>query len=338
MSALGRMTRVDLNEIWRTEAQHFTPWLASEENLALLSETLGLDLEHEATEKSVGPFRADILCKDLNDGSWVLIENQLGRTDHAHLGQLLTYAAGLKTVTIVWIAANFTDEHRATLDWLNAITEEDFRFFGLEVELWRIGDSPAAPKFNVVSKPNEWSKSVSRGRKQIDASDLSGVKAAQLAYWTAFAEALRDHGGPLRPQKPRPQHWMNLRVGRSGFLLGTLVNSQKSTIGVELVMTDDDAKAHFHLLAQEKDAIEAELGAALTWQPLPGKKFTRILLTRENTDFSKESQWPEQHAWFIDRLERFYAVFADRIRNLNAEDWKPDGDGAPAELDVGEAS
>ena len=106
----------------------------------MLGEALGIELELEAQEKAVGPFRADILCKDIGNDHWVLIENQLERTDHGHLGQLLTYASGLEAVTIVWIAARFTEEHRSTLDWLNRITDESFRFFGLEVELWRIGD------------------------------------------------------------------------------------------------------------------------------------------------------------------------------------------------------
>lgn len=319
---LSRLTPVPLTDIWETEAQHFTPWLAGEDNLALLGEALGMELEHEATEKSVGPFRADILCKDLNDDSWVLIENQLGRTDHTHLGQLMTYAAGLKTVTIVWIAARFTEEHRAALDWLNAITQPEFRFFGLEIELWRIGkDGPAAPKFNLISKPNEWSKSVSRGKRDVDSEALTETKSVQLDYWTGFAEALSARQGPLKPQKPRPQHWTNLRIGRSGFKLGARVNSQKANIDVELVMTDDDAKAYFHLLKAEKADIEAQMGDELIWQPLPGKKFARILLAKPNTDFTRREEWGKQHAWMIDKLERFYTVFAERIRQLDAEDW-----------------
>jgi hypothetical protein len=152
--SLGRLEKVDLRDIWTTEATDFTPWLARQENLAVLGETLGIELELEAQERAVGPFRADILCKDIGTDRWVLIENQLERTDHVHLGQLLTYASGLEAVTIIWIAARFTEEHRSTLDWLNRITDESFRFFGLEVELWRIGTSAAAPKFNIVSKPS----------------------------------------------------------------------------------------------------------------------------------------------------------------------------------------
>src|SRR6056297_3245278 len=116
---LGRLERVDLREIWLSEAQDFTPWLARPENLSVLAETLGMELELEAQEQAVGPFRADLLCKDLDSDKWVLVENQLERTDHRHLGQLMTHAAGLKAVSIVWIAASFTEEHRAALDWLN---------------------------------------------------------------------------------------------------------------------------------------------------------------------------------------------------------------------------
>ncbi len=162
MSNFGRLERVELREGWITEAQHFTPWLAGEQNLSLLGEALGIELELEAQERSVGPFRADILCKDSADGTWVLIENQLERTDHTHLGQLITYAAGLEAVTIVWIAAKFADEHRAACHWLNERTSEDVRVFALEVELWRIGNSAPAPKFNVREQAERLEQASSR--------------------------------------------------------------------------------------------------------------------------------------------------------------------------------
>ena len=144
MNQMGHLEKVDLRDIWKTEAGDFTPWLGTAENIQLLGDTVRLDLEVEAQEKQVGPFRADILCKDTASGAWVLIENQLERTDHNHLGQLMTYTAGLNAVTIIWIADRFTDEHRAAMDWLNEITAEDFVFLGIEVELWKTGDSNVA--------------------------------------------------------------------------------------------------------------------------------------------------------------------------------------------------
>ena len=158
--SLGRLEKVDLRQIWLSESSGFTPWLAQHESLKLLGETIEMELECQSQEKEVGPFRADILCNDLSNDKFVLIENQLERTDHTHLGQLLTYAAGLEAVTIVWLAQRFTDEHRAALDWLNEHTSEQINFFGLEIELWKIGNSLVAPKFNIVSKPNDWTRSM----------------------------------------------------------------------------------------------------------------------------------------------------------------------------------
>ena len=196
-SGLGRLERVDLRKEWKTEAQDFTPWLTQPENLAVLSQTLNMDLETAGQEESVGPFRADILCRSTDDDSWVLIENQLERTDHTHLGQLLTYAAGLKTVTIVWVAATFTDQHRAALDWLNEITDERFRFFGLEVELWRIGNSPAAPKFNIVAKPNEWVRAVNQTTRHPRVIDFTerNLGIVQMRLEGKSVSEVADHYG-----------------------------------------------------------------------------------------------------------------------------------------------
>ena len=74
---LGKIEQVDVREIWDKEDTDFTPWLAQEENIERLGLALGIDLIVEAEEKEVGPFRADILCKDEATDEWVLIENQL---------------------------------------------------------------------------------------------------------------------------------------------------------------------------------------------------------------------------------------------------------------------
>ncbi len=319
---LGRLEKVDLREVWKTEAMDFTPWLAQDQNIALLSETIGIDLEVEAQEKSVGPFRADILCKDTLTDHWVLIENQLERTDHTHLGQLLTYAAGLNAVTIVWIAERFTDEHRATLDWLNEITDGRFNFFGLEVELWRIGDSPLAPKFNLASKPNDWTNAVGRVAAQIQSEDLTETKQLQLEYWTSFREFVAKHSKVIRSQKPLPQHWTNFAIGRSYFHLSALVNTWEKKIGVVLSLTGPDAKPHFYLLHAEREAIEREVGCVLEWRKNPDKKESAIWL-RADMDPTVTAGWPQQHQWLLEKLETFRSVFGPRIVKLDASLYEP---------------
>lgn len=321
--SLGVLEKIDLRSVWLHEATEFTPWLAQENNLAILAETIGMELELEAQEKNVGPFRADILCKDLETENWVLIENQLARTDHGHLGQLLTYAAGLQAVTIVWIAATFTEEHRETLDWLNKITDERFQFFGLEVELWRIGDSPPAPRFNIISKPNRWTRQVGRAARQISDEAVTETKALQLRYWQALKEHLDAQGSPVRIRKPRPEHWTSFSIGRSGFHMNAKVNTRENFVAVELVIQNDDAKIYYSLLEEQKADIEADVGSSLIWKELPERISSYVELRNENTDPTDESDWPNQHAWLVDALTRMNNAFRQRVRALDVNDYEP---------------
>jgi hypothetical protein len=312
-SRLGRLEKVDLRNVWTSESGDFTPWLALDEHIAILGDAIGIELEVEAQEKNVGPFRADILCKDTANGNWVLIENQLARTDHCHLGQLLTYGAGLKALTVVWIAERFTDEHRAALDWLNEITAESFGFFGLEIELWRIGDSAAAPKFNIVSKPNDWAKPT------IVAGELTDLRLLQRDYWAALRELLVERGSILKSQKPQPQSWTNFAIGRSNFCLFASITLQKEFIAVGLYLSGPSAKAHFRRLLQEKGVIERESGVALDWQELPDQKDSKVVTFCRNVNPADRQNWPQQHAWMLSMLEIFHRVFSKRVKGLNIE-------------------
>ena len=323
---LGRLTRVDLRDIWETEAQHFTPWLAQTENLEVLADTLKMELELEAQEKNVGPFRADILCKNTDDGSWVLIENQLERTDHGHLGQLLTYAAGLQAVTIIWIADSFTEEHRAALDWLNDITDESFRFFGLEVELWKIGESNPAPKFNIISKPNDWTKSISSAAKKIATGNITEVKLKQLEFWKLLKSRFDTSNTKTNLRKPLPQHWMHIGIGKTGFTIAATLNTKENRIGTELYISDENAKQYFNLLYSDKDKIETDFGQHLDWQELPDKKASRILYCKNNTNPLLEKNWPEYLDWFEKYIIRMDSTFRSRIQQLNPDDWQPEED------------
>ncbi len=325
VNTLGRLKKIDLRTVWINEAGDFTPWLANEANLALLADTIGLELELEATEKNVGPFRADIVCKDTVTDSWVLIENQLERTDHVHLGQLLAYAAGLDAVTIVWIAQKFTDEHRAALDWLNEVTGTSINFFGLEIELWQIGSSEIAPKFNVVSQPNDWTKTVSSVRRAENAA-MTETQQLQLEYWQAFRDYLESNNSSIKAQKPAAQHWTNYAVGRSGFNLSTTVNTLKHFIGIGLIIEGTEAKPHFHLLLRDRDVIEAEIGHALEWRELPNKISSRISLFNHSFDPTDRTTWLEQYAWLKENLEAFHRAFSHRVKALNAADYITDLD------------
>ena len=201
-----------------------------------------MSLGVESTECGVGPFRADILCRNQVDDSFVLIENQIESTDHSHLEQLLTYAAGLEAVTIIWVASRFTDEHRAALDWLNTITNEKFNFFGLEIELWRIGASPAAPKFNVVCQPNQWVRTTGRAVRNGDG--LSPTRQQQQEYRTEFKALLTGSGSNLRTGSPRPESSFVVAVGRAGFSLRGVMSPYNP---VDQASPEPNVRAQFHI-------------------------------------------------------------------------------------------
>jgi hypothetical protein len=315
-SNFGKLTVVPLREGWEHEASQFTPWLAGEENLELLSEALGIELELTGQEQSVGAFSADILCKDTVTGHTVLIENQLEKTDHTHLGQIITYAAGLDARTVVWISAKLREEHRAAVDWLNENTVESLQFFGVEFELWRIGDSAPAPKFNVVSKPNDWSKAVSEVAHSLASGALSPTKQQQQRYWAALGEHLLRKSKSIRPQKALPQHWTNFSIGRSGMNIAATINTVKNRIGVELWISNGSAKEQFSSLKGKKDEIESRMQEHLEWQGLPDSKGARIVVYKTDVDPTDESGWPEQHEWLVKQIEKFNTVFRPIVREL----------------------
>jgi hypothetical protein len=322
--SFGRLEKVALRQGWSHEATEFTPWLAHDENIKLLGDAIGLELEVETTEKNVGPFSADILCKDTVEDTWVLVENQLERTDHRHLGQLLTYAAGLEAVTIIWIAKRFTDEHRAALDWLNGITEKGIDFFGIEIELWRIADSPVAPKFNLVSKPNNWQKTVAQAARR--QGDLTDTRQQQLAYWTSFTEYLEESDAPVRPPTPHARHWVAYAIGRSGAHLETRVYLSDNRIEVSVECKHpEDATALFYALKSERDAIEHEIGSKLEWREKPNTRRCQIVDAWE-ADLSDQTDWPSLHEEMAARLNGFYHVFSPRIKAFNADDWTMESD------------
>lgn len=182
---LGVRVEVELREVWPNEASDFTPWLA--ENITELGKALGLDLELQEREASVGSYSLDILARDLGSGSLVVIENQLESTDHDHLGKLLTYAAWFDANVRVWIAKEFRDEHREALDSLNHRTGEDTQFFGIEVELWKIDNSRPAVNFNLVATPNEW-------LKQTVSVRAAGNVSERDKRYKAFFQSLIDTG------------------------------------------------------------------------------------------------------------------------------------------------
>jgi hypothetical protein len=326
---LGKLVTLSAKSVWLYEAQTFTPWLAG--NLDLLGEALGIgELELKSTEVPAGEFRLDILAEDAN-GSPVLIENQFGKTDHSHLGQLITYMASQrKDATAIWIAEKIREDHRAAIDWLNSTTAEGFDFFAVEVEALQIGDSDPAPFFRVVAQPNNWSRAVDA--KVAAEQDLAQRHVLRMAYWNSFADFLKIRDISFSVRRDHKDHWHEFKTGRSWFVISSTINTQKKRVGVELYIHRDPLKNAIRALEKDRQTIEQEIGEPLDWQELPGKKASRIALYRYNIDPSDESKYPEIHEWMLDKMQCFRTVFAPRVKVLKLVGDELSGEDATDEL------
>jgi hypothetical protein len=306
---LGQIKKVELRNAWKHEALDFTNWLAEEENLRLLSDEIGIDIKLIQTEATVGRFNVDILAEEETTDNKIIIENQLETTNHDHLGKIITYASGIEAKTIIWVVKDAREEHRQAIDWLNEHTVEDILFFLVKIELWQIGDSPFAPKFELISSPNNWAKTV---RQSVSGGGaVTETKTRQMEFWEQFRFYTEERKSLLKIQKPSPQHWLNISVGSRHAHISLTLNSFDEAIRTELYIPAN--KEVFEFLFQQKDAIESELGMKLEWMELPGKKASRIKAETSGL-IDNTAEWEQYFAWLKENAEKFQSVFGKRLK------------------------
>ncbi len=308
---LGKLEKVDLRNVWKHEALDFTNWLAQPENLSLLSNEIGIDISLIQTEASVGKFSVDILAEEEQTGRKIVIENQLETTDHDHLGKIITYASGFDAEIIVWIVREVRDEHKQAVDWLNEHTDEKINFFVIKMEVWKISDSPYAPKFYVVSQPNDWAKIIKQTSTQ--PSKVSETKLLQLEFWEKFREFAQNKHSKIRLGKPYPQHWFDISLGTSDAHITLTASNQLSLISCEIYIPN--SKELFIHLENLKENIQQELGFELEWAELPNKKASRIKALKQ-VNFSDINQWENYFFWLLEKTETLQRVFPTYIKTL----------------------
>lgn len=311
---LSRLKKIDLREVWKHEALDFTNWLAQDENLQLLSEEIGIDINLIQTEASVGRFNVDILAEQENTGKKIVIENQLEVTDHDHLGKIITYASGFDAEIIIWIVKDVRDEHKQAVDWLNEHTDSRINIFALEMEIWQIGESPYAPKFNIISKPNDWAKAVKQSSS--GKSELSDRKMMQLEFWTQFKEFTNNRKSILKTRKPYPQHWYDISTGNSKSHLSLIVDADNDQIRCEYYIPD--SMELYYALVEQKEIIQQKLEYELEWMELEGKKASRIRAINEIHIIDQEN-WNQGFQWLLESAENFLQVFSSVLKTVTLQ-------------------
>ncbi len=316
--ALSRLETMDPRDVWSDEARDFTPWLM--ENAQYLGEVLGIDVEFEAREHPVGAFSLDIFGRDITNECVLIVENQLAETDHKHLGQLLTYAAGTDAATIVWVAPRFRDEHRQALEFLNNKVGDEARFFGVEVSVVRLGDSPPAPMFNLIAKPSEWRSQVAAAQNN---SELSEKRELYRSFWTKYLDAVHArHPSATNVRSASTRNWTHINYLRKGINI-SLAFLSKSQVICEVYIDLFDAEknsAVLHALQEHRDEVEKAVGETLQWDDVPLKRACRIRAIT-NGDVSDEDGHKALIDWMMDHQLKIKAVIKPLVEQLSDDYW-----------------
>lgn len=315
MSKLGRLHRVDPRTVWRHEAHDFTPWLA--DNIELLGEVIGLELEVVEREASVGDFSLDILAHDLGRDRRVAIENQLAPTDHSHLGQIITYASGLEASVVIWIAREFREEHRQALDWLNRGDGATTEYFGVVLELLQVDDSKPAVNFKLVASPNDWSR---QSKRAVGTDEPSEKGTAYREFFQSLLDELRDEHHFTNAKAGQPKSWYSFASGTRGFKYSmSFAHGGELRAEIYIDLQDQAAnEAAFDALLADKAAIEAAFGEPLRWERLESRRACRIACYATGSIEDPADQLEQYRKWAVERLLRFKRVFGPRLPGLVA--------------------
>ena len=308
---LGNLYKVnDLRSVWKNEAYDFTTWLSKDKNISILSNEIGIDIEVIDTEVPTGAFNADILAFESGTDNKIIIENQLEKTDHNHLGKIITYASGHDAKTIIWIVKDAREEHRQAIDWLNEHTDNEINIFLCRIELWKIDNSNVAPKFQIISSPNNWTKTFKRSGD----NNFSATQILQYNYWEQLSYEIDDNYQGLKSHKPYPQNYYNLYLERHLAHISLIINTVKNNITTQIWI--DDNKELFDFLYEYKEDIEKDIGHKLVWSRLDNKKASRIDIYKD-FDIKKKINWDNAIKWHLDMALKFPDVFNDKLRKFD---------------------
>jgi len=309
LPVIEKIQRVLLRDVWKHEALDFTTWL--KDNLDVLNDALDLSLANAEREQSAGDFQVDLVAED-EAGNPVVIENQLERSDHDHLGKLVTYVSMIGAKTAIWIVADARPEHVRAVGWLNESSAT--AFYLLKVEGIRIGGSAPAPLLTLIVGPSEETRQVGESKKEMAARYVEREK-----FWATLLAAAKKRT-PLHANiSPSQSSWIGTGAGKGGLSFNYTVRQHDA--GVELYIDrgkDGEAenKAIFDALARSKADIEKEFGGDLEWQRLDARRACRIRKTIGIGGYQDTSKWGETHEAMIDAMVRLERALRPQITRL----------------------
>jgi hypothetical protein len=308
---IGKIVRLPLREVWKHEALDFTTWLV--ENIDVLSEALDVPLQDARREQAVGDFSIDLVAED-DSGHTVVIENQLGKSDHDHLGKLVTYLAALDAGVAVWIVSEPRPEHTTAVTWLNESRETSF--YLVKLEAIRIDDSAPACLFTLITGPSEETREVGDTKKEI--ADRFIIRRR---FWEIFLERARQKTKLYSTLSPTDDNWIAFASGKRGLSFSTTITQHAATVQLVIDRGKDSAAENRMILDQlkaNKAKIEQEFGGPLEWYEPEGVRLCRIIHEVKKGGYKdEEAKWPEIQDAIIDamvRLEKALRPFLQHVQ------------------------
>ena len=306
---LDKFKEVNIRDIWKHEAYDFSNWLAQEENINELGEILGLSLVDVNTEVSAGSFKSDIVCTDEITGKKIIIENQLEKSDHDHLGKIITYASGLDASVIVWIVAEAREEHASAVEWLNNHTDKDISIFLIEIHVYTIGNSNPAPMFKIIEQPNDFSKEI----KNISNNrEMNYSESQRLEFWDMFNDVISEKGKPFNIRKATTDNWYDIAIGTTRCHITVELVNKEGKVRVGLLIPDD--KELYDTIYRQKEEIEESFLGKLTWDSLDTKKVSKIYTEINGLDFSNHSNYHKLMEQIINIVVKMRSLWKDYIK------------------------
>ncbi|MBI1833897.1 MAG: DUF4268 domain-containing protein [Candidatus Andersenbacteria bacterium] len=308
---IGKLQRVPLREIWKNEAKDFTSWLA--ENIDALNEALETSFSIVEKEKSVGSFYLDIMLED-SDGHLAIVENQLEKTDHDHLGKVLTYMTNLDAKAAIWITSSPREEHEKAVHWLNEHTPADIAFYLVQVEAVKIGGSDPAPLFTVIVQPTEIAKEVGLEKKE-----YAERHHLRKEFWQQLLEKAKERTKLHSNTSPTIYSWIGTGAGKSGLSFNYVITT--GFVGAELYLDRGKEyptlnKERFDALYKHKDVIENTFGGNLTWERLEHRRACRISFRFKEYGLKDKATWEQAQIKVIDAMVRLEKALRPYIKSL----------------------
>jgi hypothetical protein len=304
---IGRLQRVPLREVWRHEAYDFTQWL--QENIDVLNVALDLNLVNVEREQAAGSFSIDLVAEDEGGGT-VIIENQLEKSNHDHLGKVITYLTALSARAAIWIVSEPRPEHVAAIAWLNESTGADF--YLVKVEAVRIGDSPAAPLLTLIVGPSE--DSAVRSEKEV----IAGLSHIRKTFWRRLVE---NPKAKLHAHiTPGTAGWIGTSSGVRGLNLNYVVKQDQSTAELYIDRGRDSKEENeriFDQLFAHREEIDRAIGRPVSWERLDEKQACRIKVSVQGGYKSPETEWGQIHDEMASAMEALSSAIAPYLARLN---------------------